>query len=302
MSRLRRRRERITTTNRVAGFASLDDVNGNDWIGYHPTPGSGSAGEYRGIPNLGAVGHPGYVNSSSTLVSQGPLKATIQSQSTDGAWRFMWEIYPNYATMTLQQAGGNYWLLYEGTPGGTFEPASDSWTRSSGETLLCSQNWTGDMANPEWVYFRDGARDRYLFMAHHEDDALEDQYWQMENNMTVFGFGRQYPCCDKYLTAVPAHLTIGLGRRYGHGVGGDQLGLPRFECGDRPGHPVAGGSRFAPVHGAAGEHERNGTQSRGVQRDRDGDGAVGVSMAARWCADQRGDGQQLHVEPDGGGF
>jgi hypothetical protein len=31
----------------------------------------------------------------------------------------------------------------------------------------------------------------------------------MENNMTVFGFGRQYRCCDRYLTAVPAKLTIG---------------------------------------------------------------------------------------------
>ena len=192
-----------------AGFASLDDVDGNDWIGYHP--GLGPAGEFRGIPNMGAVGHPGDLTSSSTIVSQGPLKTTIQSQSKDGNWRFMWEIYPNYATMTLQQAGGSYWLLYEGTPGGTFEPASDSWTRSSGETALCSESWVGDVAGPEWVYFRDGTRDRYLFLAHHEDDALQDQYWPLQGNMTVFGFGRQYPVGDRYLTAVPAHLTIGLG-------------------------------------------------------------------------------------------
>jgi hypothetical protein len=32
----------------------------------------------------------------------------------------------------------------------------------------------------------------------------------MEGNMTVFGFGRQYRCCEKYLRAVPAHFTIGL--------------------------------------------------------------------------------------------
>jgi hypothetical protein len=37
------------------GFASLDDVDGQDWIGY--TPGGGSAGEYRGIPNGGGF-HP----------------------------------------------------------------------------------------------------------------------------------------------------------------------------------------------------------------------------------------------------
>ncbi len=34
-----------------AGFSSWVDANGNDWLSFDPTPGSGSAGEYRGIPN-----------------------------------------------------------------------------------------------------------------------------------------------------------------------------------------------------------------------------------------------------------
>ncbi|MBK7260179.1 MAG: hypothetical protein IPI01_20715 [Ignavibacteriae bacterium] len=59
------------------------DLGGNDWINYHV--GGGSAGEYRGIPNLGAIAHPGYTNSTSTLTSTGPLKATVSSQSTDGS-------------------------------------------------------------------------------------------------------------------------------------------------------------------------------------------------------------------------
>src|SRR6185436_9115103 len=104
-----------------AAFASMEDINGNDWLGFHPDPGSGSAGEFRGLPNLGDVAHPGFFNSSSTILSQGPLKATIQSQSNDGLWKLIWEIYQGYATMTLLQAGANYWILYEGTPGGTFD-------------------------------------------------------------------------------------------------------------------------------------------------------------------------------------
>ena len=352
------------------GFASFEDVNGNDWIGYGPTVGSGSAVEYRGIPNLGDVGHPGYLNSTSSIVSLGPLKATFQSQSTNGAWRYMWEVYPTYATLTLQQAGGSYWLLYEGTPGGTFAPATDTWTRSSGETLPCSQTFVGDIANPEWAYFRDGVVDRYLFLAHHEDDALEDQYYSLDGNMTVFGFGRQYSPFARLLTAVPAHLTIGLGDSsataplainsafrdlnvvtgaaelgqgtvtvdvvgngsvnknpnvanyvFGQvveltaepGVGTAFAGWSGAVSGTAQSNPIDGDRRspshrhvYQPCRAAdqlpAARYDSVRTQCRELQCHRDGDGAVGVSMAAGWRADQRGDGQQLHVEPDGGGF
>src|SRR5262245_26747475 len=34
-----------------AGLSSLIDKDGNDWLGFHPEPGSGAAGEYRGFPN-----------------------------------------------------------------------------------------------------------------------------------------------------------------------------------------------------------------------------------------------------------
>jgi hypothetical protein len=43
-----------------AGFASIFDKDGNDWLGYRP--GDGPAGEYRGIPNMGypeGYCHPG---------------------------------------------------------------------------------------------------------------------------------------------------------------------------------------------------------------------------------------------------
>jgi hypothetical protein len=192
-----------------AGFASMEDIAGTDWINF--TPGGGSAGEYRGIPNLGAVGHPGYTNASSTLLYQGPLRTVIQSQSLDNLWAFTWTIYPEFASMTLTQAGGPFWMLYEGTPGGSLDPSSDFWVRSNGQRALASATVIGDLADPEWVYFGDRSGRRFLFLAHHEDDNLEDQYWQMENNMTVFGFGRQYASTTPLMTTVPAHLTVGFG-------------------------------------------------------------------------------------------
>ena len=192
-----------------AGFASMEDLAGNDWIGY--TQGGGSAGEFRGIPNLGAVGHPGYTNASSSLLYQGPLRTVIQSTSVDNLWSFTWTIYPEFASMNLTQAGGAFWMLYEGTPGGSLDPNSDFWVRSSGQRALASATVIGDFTAPEWAYFGDRSGRRFLFMAHHEDDILEDQYWQMENNMTVFGFGRQYASTTPLITSVPAHLTIGFG-------------------------------------------------------------------------------------------
>lgn len=191
------------------GFASMEDLAGQDWIGY--TPGGGSAGEYRGIPNLGQVGHPGYTNSTSTITHQGPLRTVISSRSLDGLWSYTWTVYPEFATLALTEAGGPFWMLYEGTPGGSLEPATDFWVRSSGQRSLAGSTFVGDLAAPEWAWFGDPAGRRFLFLAHHEDDGLEDQYWQMENNMTVFGFGRQYASTTPLMTALPAHLTVGFG-------------------------------------------------------------------------------------------
>ena len=102
-------------------------------------------------------------------------------------------------------------MLYEGTPGGSLDPSSDFWVRSNGQRALTSATVIGDIADPEWAYFGDRSGRRFLFLAHHEDDNLEDQYWQMENNMTVFGFGRQYASTTPLMTTVPAHLTVGFG-------------------------------------------------------------------------------------------
>ena len=195
------------------GFSSIVDASGLDWIGFHQT--GGSTGDYRGIPNvkLGGIFHPGFTCCNVSIVTQGPLKISVRSVSLDGKWESLWDFYPRYATMTMVKAASNYMWLYEGAPGGVFEPNKDFMVKSDGTQTLLSQSWTRDMVNGEWAYFSDpavGTAGRSFFVSHHEDDTITDTYWPMENNMTVFGFGRIGQSATGYFTSTPQHFSIGL--------------------------------------------------------------------------------------------
>ncbi|MEE9412742.1 MAG: LamG-like jellyroll fold domain-containing protein, partial [Methylococcales bacterium] len=195
----------------AGGFSSLVDNDNNDWINFHPT--GGTSGNFRGIPNLvqppDGYFHPGNTASTSTLLNQGPLKATIHSITTDG-WEAIWEIYPWTATMTVlaTETNQNYWFLYEGTPGGSLEPAIDFIVRSNGLSTLLSESWTGDLTGDEWAYIADPNVGRSLFLVNHQDDTAVDSYRPLNGEMTVFGFGRQGN--NNLLQQVPAQFTIGL--------------------------------------------------------------------------------------------
>jgi len=111
-----------------AGFASLEDRDGNDWLSYNPGVGpesrSGSGGKYRGTPNMGhpeGYCHPGEAVSDTCILSMGPIKATLESQSHDGKMHCLWDIFPRYARMTVLKMRLPYWFLYEGTPGGKLD-------------------------------------------------------------------------------------------------------------------------------------------------------------------------------------
>ncbi len=197
----------------AGGFSSLLDIDGNDWINFHPW--GGSDGIYRGIPNMvhpDNIFHPGHKNCTSSILYTGPLKVTIHTISNNGLWECTWEIYPYYARMTLlKKADKNYWFLYEGTPGGKLDLTTDFSVRSNGIRLPVEQSWRQqDIPAPEWVYFEDSVLDRYIYLVHEEDDSLSDDFWQMQSNMTVLGFGRTQNVNDKQLSGVPMHFTIGL--------------------------------------------------------------------------------------------
>ena len=194
-----------------AGFASMEDKDGADWIGFHPTGGTG--GHYRGIPNTGYPDdycHPGKTVSVSKLLAAGPVKISIYSESDDKKWICVWDIFPNYARLTILEAITPYWFLYEGTPGGEINEDTDFCVRQNGIRISLRESWVDDIdANGqrgEWVYFGDG--DRVLYLVNHEDDDAVDSYRTMHHKMTVFGFGRKR--INKFMNKVPAQFTIGL--------------------------------------------------------------------------------------------
>ena len=105
-----------------AGFSSLLDRDGLDWLGYRPQ--GGSDGKYRGIPNLvhpEGYFHPGGTKCTTHVLARGPLKATFQSQSNDGKWAVRWDVFPTFAWLTVLKVAHPYWFLYEGTPGGKID-------------------------------------------------------------------------------------------------------------------------------------------------------------------------------------
>lgn len=206
-----------------AGFVSIIDRDGRDWIGFRP-PGTdvpdGRYGWYRGIPNMAVdrFGHPGY--EGATTRTADPIGVPLDSatlRSTKGGWDVSWDFFPTFARLTVHAAEDGFWLLYEGTPGGALDDADVCW-RSDGYAARCSQAWEGDVANTsgaapgtEWVAFADEAAGRTLVLIH-PDDAIADTYFAF-GPMTVFGFGRttELPLLTRALRRLgllPQHIGL----------------------------------------------------------------------------------------------
>ena len=194
----------------AGGFSSMIDRDGNDWISFNR--GKGPQGMYRGIPNLvfpGDIFHPGHKHCRSEIIQNTKQLVSIRSTSNDNAWSCVWDIYPTHATLTVTQADSNYWFLYEGTPGGSFSEEDDYFVTSDGKRHAASEHLKEQvLPAPEWVYFGDKNVARTLLLWHHDADDAVDQYYPMDG-MTVWGFGRNYQCCEKYLERTPNRFTIG---------------------------------------------------------------------------------------------
>lgn len=208
-----------------AGLSSIIDTEGNNWISFDPREGSGAGGEYRGFPNAvfreeGNYFHPknSATDPSITKIeSVKPDHVIISAMSQPGHWRCRYDFYPDRCTFTLTSmpSGHRYWVLYEGTPGGGYDER-DWWMTSAMETpRSLTEKHEGDVAAPEWIVFGDAKLERVLFLFHHEDDAHPDDFYQMQEKMTVFGFGRRG--LTKYLDSVPQSVSIGLFESSDHG-------------------------------------------------------------------------------------
>jgi len=200
------------------GFTSIIDEDGNDWISY--TQGGGSAGEYRGVPNTGEL-HPGYVGGVTVSPNTpGIWHDSVSLQTTRNGETATWEFFPTFAKMTLNEiseSDDKYWVLYEGTPGGAIEDSDSIYTSNGISFSAFSDNPFGDndivntsgiALGSEWMYVKDGSIDRSFYMAI-TDDEVSDNYFELDNNMTVFGFGRKQGPAVQLREDVGANVVIG---------------------------------------------------------------------------------------------
>lgn len=216
---------------RGAGFASLLDLAGHDWISYRP--GGKALGEYRGLPKCGqpvkyfhcGYGFGQYLTDNpftSTVTLQEPAHVRIHSETKNADAACDWDFFPTHATMTLLKIPGPHWFLYEGTPGGALDSADDFVLRSNGKKTPLSEPWTDSVS---WVCFGAKESPHGLLLFNHQppETGQTDSYvsWPYKpepdgalNQMTVFGFGRPAWTDPKQhtppLQVLPAKLTIAL--------------------------------------------------------------------------------------------
>jgi len=194
------------------GFSRMIDNDGNDWIAFKREPWNNNpasaASSYRGIPNLvfrgddSGCGHPGWNMCES--IFEPPDK--IRTVSKSGRWEWTWTFYEDKAVMEVLRSDPErtYWFLYEGPPGGSFDPADSYWMNSPGgsDTLsekpdhIKGQRLTGDW---DWAAFGTVKQEILLRIVHLTPDNQTDSFSYMGNSekgisaddgMVVFGFGR----------------------------------------------------------------------------------------------------------------
>ncbi|WP_273566016.1 hypothetical protein [Maribacter halichondriae] len=194
------------------GLSSMIDKDGVDWIGFHNKKGSAHKGEYRGFPNAvhkqdGSYFHAMNVGtdpSGSAVDIESENHVRITFTSDNELWQGQWDFYPNRCdfTMTKISSGYNYWVQYEGVPGGEMN-RTDFWYASADtKQHPIDEPFEDDLPSPEWMAFGDTNSPRVLYLLHHEDDELPDNY-VYRPDMTVLGFGRQNgDKTTKHLTTV----------------------------------------------------------------------------------------------------
>lgn len=197
------------------GLSSMLDREGIDWLGFHKAPGSAHKGEYRGFPNAVHKQDGNYFHamnagtdpSTSVVSIKRPDHVRIVTTSGTGVWEAHYDFHPDRLdfTMTRVSPGHQYWVQYEGVPGGTMDDDDFRYSSAAMTRHSVRDDYEGDLPGPEWMAFGDLDSPRMLFMRHHTDDMYPDDY-ASRPDMTVFAFGRRGK--DKYLTQ-PGTVSIG---------------------------------------------------------------------------------------------
>jgi len=193
----------------AGGISSLLDRDGQDWVSFNRA--KGPKGMYRGLPNLvfpENFFHPGYNHCSCRMNSNTDSLVEISCSSNNQAYMITYQFRPTYFDITVTKSSGSYWFLYEGTPGGQFEPEKDYIIRSDGEIIACNTSFsdTGSSAF-SWFTVIDPGLKRGLVIQQMEQDTTPDLYFPMDG-MTVLGMGRSHDKPIRRMEAVPNRFRI----------------------------------------------------------------------------------------------
>jgi hypothetical protein len=191
------------------GFSRIIDKYGNDWISFKMQPWgeypAAAASAFRGLPNTvfqgedNGAGHPGH-NMCRSWLEDGK----IFSESMNGKWKWSWEFNNDHAILEMLSVDKtrNYWFLYEGTPGGEYDPENTYFgTEKAGPEPVNYDFYNGDIywSNFNWMYAGNLNTNGIIFMIQLIEDECSDMISLLGNSksgidsqdgMTVFGFGR----------------------------------------------------------------------------------------------------------------
>jgi hypothetical protein len=194
---------------RGGGFSRILDREGNDWVGFRMEPwGSypaSAASSYRGLPNLvfgqedDGAGHPGHDRCSSRIEGN-----KIITESESKKWLWSWEFHEDHAVLNILKTDPDrsYWFLYEGTPGGSYDPQNSYFGSDQGGPIPGGHDYyKGQVLRGHfrWMYAGSKTAPGTLFLVQEEADELSDMISFLGNTeaglgspdgMTVFGFGR----------------------------------------------------------------------------------------------------------------
>ena len=193
------------------GFSRIIDKQGNDWVSYKNEPWNeypaSAASSFRGLPNLvygsesdGGAGHPGHDKCTTEQVGTHQLRTS----SNSGHWTWSWTFYEDRALLTIEETDPDqpYWFLYEGTVGGTFNPARCQYgLEGTGLLQDLPDFYSGAIrtGNFDWAYFSAETSDQLFYVAQTSTDSIPDMMsylgsegagLESADGMTVFGFGR----------------------------------------------------------------------------------------------------------------
>jgi hypothetical protein len=212
---------------RGGGFSRIIDREGNDWVSFKMEPWgaypASAASSYRGLPNLvfqgedGGAGHPGHDQCRSTIEGN-----RILTESLSKLWLWSWEFFDDHAILKILRTDPDrfYWFLYEGAPGGGYDPQFSYYGSDQGGPFPGRLDYyKGDIlwGQFQWMYAGSEKAAGSFFMVQPTHDNLTDMISFLGNTdlgldspdgMTVFGFGRGKD--TRPLMSAPQSFVIGL--------------------------------------------------------------------------------------------